>query len=387
MNLSRRLPEELSDSPFFLKLSTLKRSVGEFADLTVSTPLRAGLPFDLGAVLPFAEKGFSVWNPDACGPEDSRKAVARYFADRGGAFSPEDIFLTASTSEAYAILFKVFCNPGDAVLVPQPGYPLLDSLAALECLGTSPYFLSLKNGMWSLDADSLYAFPPNAKILALVSPGNPTGHVLSEGEWSAAVDFALRADMAIVVDEVFGDFIYDGTPRPWNWDSKGVPVFFLGGLSKSVGSPQLKLGWMAVRPGILGSRLKCALEYAADAYLSAASPALSLASPMLEKSLGYENVLRERLLRNLEILRERFPQKDVLPDVRGGWYAALHFDGEDDELLTLRLLKRAKVLVQPGFLFDFDEDGWVVVSLLPAPEVFECAVERLCAEVFDRGSA
>ncbi len=387
MNLSRRLPEELSDSPFFSKLSKLKRKVGEFADLTVSTPLRTGLPFDLESVLPLAEKNFSTWNPDACGPEESRKAVAKYFADRGGDFSPEDIFLTASTSEAYAILFKVFCNPGDSVLVPQPGYPLLDSLAALECLETSPYFLSLRNGAWSLDSDSLYAFPPNAKILTLVSPGNPTGHVLSEGEWAAAVDFAARADMAIVVDEVFGDFIYDGTARPWTWDSKGVPVFFLGGLSKSVGSPQLKLGWMAVRPGTLGDRLKCALEYAADAYLSAASPALALAAPMLEKSLGYETTLRERLSRNFKTLRSRFPKKDILPDVRGGWYAALHFDGEDDEKLTLRLLEKAKVLVQPGFLFDFDEDGWVVVSLLAAPETFESAVQRLYAEVFDRGSA
>lgn len=381
MRLSKRLPEDLSDSPFFSQLSKLKRSVQGYTDLTVSSPLRTGQAFDLDAVLPQTLKKFSTWNPDACGWEEARKAVSKYYADRGGNFDAEDIQLTASTSEAYSILFKTLCNPGDSILTPLPGYPLLDSLAALEFLKTAPYFTELYSGNWKLDSNSLYAFPPNTKILLIVSPNNPTGHVLSKKEWAETVEFASREDLAIVVDEVFSDFIYDGSERPWNWDSKDVPVFFLGGFSKSVGSPQLKLGWIAYRAGRLGNALKPALEYVADAYLSVASSAFSLAAPMLEKSLAYEMAIEERIRKNLEILRKRFPSTDVMPNVQGGWYAALHFEDADDEELTLRLLEKAKVLVQPGFFFDFDEDGWIVVSLLSENETFAAAVERLYLEV------
>ena len=356
LGFSSRLPEDLSDSPFFLQLSALKRKVGTWTDLTVSTPLSAGIPFDLDSVLSAASGNFSVWNPDSSGWLQTREAVARYFAERGGSFDVEHIQLTASTSEAYSILFKTLCNPGDAILTPVPGYPLLDSLAALEFLKTFPYFLTCADGKWRLDSGS-------------------------KEEWNAAVEMASRENWAIVVDEVFGDFIYDGTERPWNWDSKDVPVFFLGGLSKSVGSPQLKLGWMAYRPGRLGARLKEAVEYVADAYLSVSSPAFALATPMLSHSLEYKAKIQKRICDNLSVLRSVFGQVEVVPNVQGGWYAALHFDGEEDDVLALRLLRKHGILVQPGFLFDFPEDGWIVVSLLTETSAFEQALRKIALEI------
>lgn len=381
MRLSRRLPKDLSDSPFFSALSKARREIPDYLDLTVSSPLKTGLSFPLESVLSEAIPKFSVWDPDANGWLNARNAVAAYYARRGGNFSSEDIQLFSSTSEAYSVLFKTLCDADDAVLTPMPGYPLLDSLASLEFLRTAPYFLRRVDDKWKLDADSLCAFPSRTKILLLVSPNNPTGHVVSKPEWDAAVDFASREGLSIVVDEVFGDFIYDGTERPWNWDSRDVPVFFLGGFSKSVGSPQLKLAWMAYRAGKLGNALKSAIEYVADAYLSVSSPAFSLAAPMLERSLSYEESVKTRVRENLKILRERFFATDVMPSVQGGWYAALHFEGFDDEQLTLRLLRKAKVLVQPGFFFDFDEDGWIVASLLQKPEVFAEALNRIYLEV------
>lgn len=381
MRLSQRLPEDLSDSPFFSERSKLKREISTYLDLTVSSPLKTGQAFPLEEVLAEAVPKFSVWNPDANGCFDARKAVSDYFAERGGNFSPDDIQLFSSTSEAYSVLFKTLCDSGDAILTPMPGYPLLDSLASLENIKTAPYFLKRASGKWELDADSLYTFPPRTKIFLAVSPHNPTGHVFSKAEWETVVDFASREELSIVVDEVFGDFIYDGSERPWNWDSRNVPVFFLGGFSKSVGSPQLKLGWMAYRSGRLGCSLKSAIEYVADAYLSVSSPAFSLAAPMLKKSLSYEKRIETRVRENLKILRERFSSKSIVPDVQGGWYAALHFDGLDDEELTLRLLRKAKVLVQPGFFFDFDGDGWIVLSLLQDSKIFAEAVERIYLEV------
>ena len=528
--LSSRLPKDLSPSPFFEELERAKADVFAecansndlpFIDMTVSSPLRVGLPFDLAPAIDEAKAEFGTWVADAAGRRDAREAVVEYYRERGGHFTAGQIILTASTSEAYSVLFKTFCDPGDVILTPMPGYPLLDTLAQLEHLECAPYFLKLKreavkarvatnkigyeraespknnvilegqsldrihkkamdsiasdqlqepNALKSsqfqmlqgnkrdsfrfvLDSDSLLAAPERAKILLLVSPHNPTGHCVSREEWNEAVRFCEENNMILVVDEVFADYAFsDKVQRSWKyllderletkdergecrdhkftcaldraepsctesnveksaidnqechpertlersdrgkskvlWDAGGgdfinlpedgpkCPIFWLNGLSKAVGSPQLKLGWMAFyAPREKFEEIRAALEFVEDAYLSVSAPAQSLARPMLAASAAYESRIRERLLQNWNTLREAFPSK-YCPEVLGGWYAVVRL-GEDDEEITLRLLREKHVLVQPGFFFDFDEDGWVVISLLQEPVLFKQAIERI----------
>ena len=403
--LSSRLPKDLSPSPFFAELERVKASAKKdaaegglsFIDMTVSSPVKAGLPVDLNAAVEEARKDFGCWNPDAAGWMSAREAVAEYYRERGGNFDAGQIILTASTSEAYSVLFKVFCDPGDVILTPMPGYPLLDTLAQLEHLECAPYFLKLKReqkrkgdprteaGMTSvfrfvLDTDSLLSAPEKAKILLLVSPHNPTGHCVSRTEWNEVVSFCEQHNLILVVDEVFGDYGFsDDVRRSWTFlaDSKPkCPIFWLNGLSKAVGSPQLKLGWMAFyAPEEQFEPIRAALEFVEDAYLSVSAPAQALGTALLKQSAAYEARVKERLLANWKTLREAFPSK-YCPEVLGGWYAAIRL-GDDDEELTLRLLREKHVLVQPGFFFDFDEDGWVVVSLLQEPALFKEAVARL----------
>lgn len=430
---SSRLPKDLSPSPFFAELehakACAKKDAAEgglsFIDMTVSSPVKAGLPVDLNAAVEEARKDFGCWNPDAAGWKSAREAVVEYYRERGGNFTAGQIILTASTSEAYSVLFKTFCDPGDVILTPMPGYPLLDTLAQLEHLECAPYFLQLRREnarklatderregaafRFVLDSDSLLAAPEKAKILLLVSPHNPTGHCVSREEWNAAVRFCEENDMILVVDEVFGDYaLTDKVKRTWQyviatpeggkqsieeksnnlWDAGGndfinlpedgpkCPIFWLNGLSKAVGSPQLKLGWMAFyAPRERFEEIRAALEFVEDAYLSVSAPAQALGSALLKQSAAYEARVKERLLANWQALREAFPSK-YCPEVLGGWYAVVRL-GEDDEELTLRLLKEKRVLVQPGFFFDFDEDGWVVISLLQEPVTFKDAVQRM----------
>ena len=223
--LSSRLPKDLSPSPFFAELERAKAESAPFIDMTISSPVKAGLPVDLNAAVDDGRESFGCWNPDAAGWKSAREVVVEYYRERGGNFTAGQIILTASTSEAYSVLFKTFCDPGDVILTPMPGYPLLDTLAQLEHLECAPYFLQLKRdakkrkgdsrsvpGMTSsdfrfvLDSDSLLAAPENAKILLLVLPHNPTGHCVSREEWNAAVRFCEENDMILVVDEVFGDY-------------------------------------------------------------------------------------------------------------------------------------------------------------------------------------
>ena len=431
--LSSRLPKDLSPSPFFVELERAKAESAPFIDMTVSSPVKAGLSVDLNTAIDEGRKDFGNWNPDAAGWKSAREAVVEYYRERGGNFTAGQIILTASTSEAYSVLFKTFCDPGDVILTPMPGYPLLDTLAQLEHLECAPYFLKLKREIASgaahsrndksaaknnvvlsgaknpvkssfrfvLDSDSLLAAPEHAKILLLVSPHNPTGHCVSREEWNAAVRFCEENNMILVVDEVFGDyafspevrrsweFLMGGEPEPVNFfdagggdfinlpeDGPKCPIFWLNGLSKAVGSPQLKLGWMAFyAPRERFEEIRAALEFVEDAYLSVSAPAQALGASLLKHTTDYESRVRERLLTNWQTLRKTFPSK-YCPEVLGGWYAVVRL-GEDDEELTLRLLREKHVLVQPGFFFDFDEDGWVVISLLQEPAQFKEAVERI----------
>lgn len=430
--------KDLTPTPFFAELERAKSEVQKdaaagglaFIDMTVSSPLRVGLPFDVTPAVDAVKQEFNLWDVNPAGTLKAREAVAEYYRSRGGNFTPEQIILTASTSEAYSILFKAFCNPGDAILTPVPGYPLLDTLAELENLECYPYFLKLRREKrksdpigtkslqgdkrdcfrFVLDTDSLLSAPANAKILLLVCPHNPTGHSVSRTEWNEMVRFCEERNLVLVVDEVFGDYRFsENVRRSWEYvschpeehcdeesrpESMGpiasavlqgdegsgprCPIVWLNGLSKICGSPQVKLGWMAVyAPEAMRESIHETLEYVADAYLSVSAPAQALAAPMLKQSATYGIRISERLRQNLAALREKFPSK-YCPEILGGWYAVVRLGGDDEEL-TLRLLKEKHVLVQPGFFFDFDEDGWIVISLLQEPSVFAEGLQRICS--------
>ena len=420
--------KDLTPTPFFAELERAKSEVQKdaaagglaFIDMTVSSPLRVGLPFDVTPAVDAVKQEFNLWDVNPAGTLKAREAVAEYYRSRGGNFTPGQIILTASTSEAYSILFKAFCNPGDAILTPVPGYPLLDTLAELENLECYPYFLKLRREKagkercgdfrFVLDTDSLLSAPANAKILLLVCPHNPTGHSVSLPEWKEVVRFCEERNLVLVVDEVFGDYRFsEDVRRSWEYVSchpersvaesiyktwgfspivalgskeqdpgPRCPIVWLNGLSKICGSPQVKLGWMAVyAPEAMRESIHETLEYVADAYLSVSAPAQALAAPMLKQSAAYGAQISERLRQNLAALREKFPSK-YSPEILGGWYAVVRL-GDNDEELTLRLLREKHVLVQPGFFFDFEEDGWIVISLLQEPAVFAEGLRRICS--------
>lgn len=359
--------KDLTPTPFFAELERAKSDVLKdaaagglpFIDMTVSSPLRVGFPFDLEPAVDTVKREFNLWDTNPAGALKAREAVAKYYQERGGNFSAEQIILTASTSEAYSILFKAFCNPGDAILTPVPGYPLLDTLAELENLECYPYFLKLSRSgagkerhgefHFALDTESLLSAPANARILLLVCPHNPTGHSISLSEWKETVRFCEERNLVLVVDEVFGDYSFDANVRrSWQFLEQGrekprCPIVWLNGLSKVCGSPQVKQGWMAVyAPEDMRESIHETLEYVADAYLSVSSMAQALAAPLLAESANYEKRIQERLQQNLAALREKFPSK-YCPEVSGGWYAVVRL-GDNDEELTLRLLRESTCL-------------------------------------------
>jgi aspartate/methionine/tyrosine aminotransferase len=355
-------------------------------DLTESNPTRAGLVHDASLLQALASPASLLYEPDPKGLRAAREAVARYYLEKGARVDPERVLLTASTSEAYSLLFKLLCDPGDEVLVPEPSYPLFGWLTALEGVRAAPYPLRW-DGEWHLDAGSLQAAldaAPRARAALVVSPGNPTGAFLKQDELRALSAICSARGLALISDEVFADFAAGPDARRVQTvaDHQGALSFALSGLSKIAGLPQLKLGWCAVGgPLAEAERAVAQLELIADTYLSVGAPVQHAAAVLLEARRPFQGALRQRLERNRAALQAARPpgaRWDLLPS-EGGWSAILKVPRErSEEEWTLAALERG-VLVQPGFFFDFPEGSHLVVSLLPPENVLASAAPSLAA--------
>ncbi|MES1244597.1 MAG: pyridoxal phosphate-dependent aminotransferase [Acidobacteriota bacterium] len=353
-------------------------------DLTESNPTRVGIPYpeeELREIL--GRAAGPLYEPHPLGLPAAREALAAALSTPGDPVSPDDLVLTASTSESYSWLFKIFGSIGDIgddVLTTAPSYPLLDSLAALEGLGLSYVHLSPGRG-FALETEKVeLALTPLTCLLALVHPGNPTGAFLSPAEQEAMAGLCASRGLPLVSDEVFADYPLGETCfRPTAGLAGDALAFSLGGLSKSAGLPSWKLGWIRVG-GPAGERRRAldALELVADSYLSVATPVQRALPEILELAPRIRSAILGRLRTNLAALRGLLDGSGVeLLEPRGGWSAVLRVcDPRPDEELALAALD-AGVLVHPGYFFDFATDDFLVLSLLPGPDRFADGVTRL----------
>lgn len=381
---STRLPRELAPNRLSAAIAAARASGRAIADLTESNPTRAGLPYPPDLLASLADADALHYDPHPFGRASARVAVADDFARRGVAVSPDRVCLTASTSEAYSWIFKLLCEPGDRVLVPRPSYPLFEHLTALECVEASPYELEL-HGAWRIDAAAVARqIDARVKAVLVVSPNNPTGSVLQRDELAALADACASRGVALVGDEVFADYRLDGElPAPSVIEQSSALAFALGGLSKSVGLPQVKVAWMALGgPVAAVDDAAAGLEVVADSYLSVSTPAQVALPQLLARGAAVRAAIRTRLSRNLAALRQAVaavPAATLLAPA-GGWSAVVQVPSVGgEERLALDLLERDGVLVHPGYFFDFPREAFVVVSLLVPPDVFDPAIARVLA--------
>ncbi len=379
---SSRLPAALAPNALTRALARLRESGQSWLDLTQTNPTAVGLSYPADLLQPLADPSGVRYRPHALGLEPARAAVAAEYARLGTPIAPDRIVLTASTSEAYAVLFKLLCNPGETVLVPQPSYPLFDLLTRLEGVAAQPYRLEC-HGVWSIDRASVEAaLSSRARAILIVSPNNPSGSMLRATDRAWLVDLCAERELALIADEVFGD--YPLAPRPDAVRALcGGPAltFALGGLSKSAGLPQVKLGWIAVDgPSRRAREALQRLEVICDTYLSVSTPVQIAAPRLIEAGRSIRASVASRLDRNLQYLRAAVGRHGAvsLLEPEGGWSAVVRVPAtESEESLVLRLLDRARVLVHPGYFFDFSTEAFLVLSLLPDHSVFTEAVDRL----------
>jgi alanine-synthesizing transaminase len=394
-----------------------KRARGaRLIDLTESNPTRVGLAAPgerIAAAL--ADPGVAAHDPDPRGLRAAREVVAAWCA-RGGAgpcggirpvqsATADRMILTAGTSESYAYLFRILCDPGDAVLVPAPSYPLFEYLAAIDAVHVTPYPLALDDrfrvDIEALERALLRPAGPVPRAVVLVNPNNPTGTAITAYERRAIDAACARAGAALISDEVFLDYLWgDPAARPIQAAGPagtaaavsaagplagGAPpaalTFTLGGLSKACGLPQMKLGWILVDgPGPVRAEALERLEFIADSYLTVGTPVQRAAGRLLEIGAEVAARIGARVLENLAAIRAAVPSGSAcrLLPADGGWCAVLQVPAlHPEEDLVLALLREDDVLVHPGYFFDFPREAFLVPSLLPEPGAFREGLGRV----------
>jgi aspartate/methionine/tyrosine aminotransferase len=396
MNFARRTNWELRPNRFAEALSAHRAAGKELLDLTASNPPEAGLKYDADAILAAFRNSKSMeYHPEPKGLLCAREAVVEYYADvakRAGAGCARDsrrvaggtkadaerIVLTTSTSEAYTYAFRLLCDPGDEVLIPTPSYPLFEYLAGLQDVRLVPYPLFYDHG-WHVDFYSLrQAIGPRTRAIILVNPNNPTGSYVSESETEELNAICHGHNLALIVDEVFLDYSL-GDARPSFAFNDAALTFTLSGVSKISGLPQMKLAWMVISgPDELAGAALARVEVIADTYLSMNAPVQLAASALLDQRHSIREQLMSRVRANLSELDSQLAGGAVSRlQVEGGWYAVLRVPRvQSDEDMAIALLENTNVLVQPGYFYDFPNDGYIVVSLITPEQTFREGMTR-----------
>jgi len=389
---SSRVPPQLTPNRLAEALAQMRAQGRPIIDLTESNPTRGGFEYPRDLLTPLANPAALRYDPQPLGAKDARVAVSREYERQGAFVPPERIVLTASTSDAYSLLFKLLADAGDEVLTPRPSYPLLEHLTGLDLIVGRPYDLEY-HGSWSIDLASIESALSDfdsargvsrVRAVLVVSPHNPTGSFVSRDQIVALADLCAAREVAIIADEVFFDYELEAAARAAAGRALGcdnVLSFTLGGLSKSVGLPQVKLGWIAVNgPERLTADALERLELICDTYLSVATPVQTAAAHLLAAGAPIRQQIADRVRANYAALQSwasAVPSCSVLR-ADAGWYAVVQVPAlESEEDLVIGLLTRDDVLVHPGYFFDFSRESFVIVSLLPRPADFAEGIGRL----------
>jgi alanine-synthesizing transaminase len=386
---SRRVPDDRRPNRLAAALADLRRNGAPLIDLTVSNPTRVGIRYPETLLAALADARALTYRPEPFGLREAREAIADTYERRGVRISPDRIMLTASTSEAYSLLFKLLCDAGrSSVLTPVPSYPLLDHLTRLDAVTERRYALTY-HGAWEIECGDLdRAWTSDTRAVLAVSPNNPTGSALTVRDADELVTRCAERHAALMLDEVFCDYPLAEAPLqdPPALQREECLLFRLGGLSKTAGLPQVKLGWMAVSgPDRLVDEAADRLEVICDAYLSVSTPVQVAARALLEGASPIRDQIRDRVRRNYTALHTAVAGSDAGVSVLaadGGWSAVMRVPATaGEEALALALLARDGVVVHPGFFFDFPHEAFLVVSLLPEPDVFLRGVRLILERV------
>lgn len=363
------------------------RSITKFF---VANPNAEGILFPAEVVGTAYAKYFQHqrYQPDPKGLCAARAAISNYYAGRGAMVDPDQIVITAGTSESFFYLFSLLAAPGDNILTPIPSYPLFDEIARLAHVTLRPYPLEEERA-WAIDCEAVRsALDAHTRAIVIVSPHNPTGMVPDANTLRALTTIANAANIPLICDEVFSEFYFgEGAfPRAMAVAQPDL-CFTLNGISKMLALPALKLSWIAVtgEPQPVTQAVD-RLEHMTDTFLSCHYPIQQALPILFERGQHFLAQYRQEILRRhtlaLSILQSS-PHVRVLPP-HGGFYCMVElidtrWDNEDD--CVCDLLREHGLFPHPGYFYDYEQGLHLVLSMITAPPRLQQQLTRLCEHV------
>lgn len=329
-----------------------------------------------------------IYGAEPRGQQYAREALAAFLHEQGNTATADDLYILSSTSEAYSWLIKLLCNAGDAVLAPKPGYPLIESIARLECVDMIEYQQRF-DGSWYIDVAELREALEGEdggriRALVLINPNNPTGSYVKASEREAIVRLCHDHEVAIIADEVFYDYDlepFDGNARLAG--ETGTLTFALDGFSKTLAAPHAKVGWIQVSgPAAEMDEAKRRLDVVADDYLPMSEIIAKQIPAMLGAAAAQTARVRERVQTNLAALHTMLDddEQGMVSVLRaeGGWNVLLRVPSVlDENELVLSMIEKHGISGQPGYFFDMTSNGYLAISLLPEPDEFRHNVQTV----------
>jgi len=326
------------------------------------------------------QEGYTHYTP-ASGIMDARKAVADFVSRMLRCeVDASEVVLVPGSKNVLLFTLLACIEPGDEVILPDPGYPAYASQASF--IGAVPKVVTLREESgFRMDLDELESLvTPKTRLLIINTPQNPTGGVLTEEDVKFVCELAHKHDLLVVSDEIYSQLVYGFTHvSPLSQPGMRERTVLMDGLSKSYAMTGWRLGY-AVAPKALAAKFdqlminssSCAAGFTQMAAVEA------LSSPESEHAV-------HRMVKVFERRRDLVVDGlNAIPGMRcarpqGAFYAFPNIDGTgfDERELSDRLLTEAGVALLPGTAFGDAGKGYVRLAYTQSEDELQRGLDRI----------
>ena len=319
------------------------------------------------------------------GLEAFRRIVARHHREKWGvAVDPShNVVITAGNMQGLNAIFHTLVDPGDEVVVTDPGFA--SHFQQIRLCGGVPVHWRLDEAHgWALDVDRLpELLTARTKAIVLVTPSNPTGTIFRKGDLDRVGEIALERNVMIVLDDPYSPFTYENKSEYYNLSARADladNVVYLFTFSKAYAMSGWRLGYMVLPADMKAQMLKVhdATIICAPRISQVAGMAALGAEP--EHLASFEATLQRR--RDLICRRlSELPHVFDYVEPQGAYYVfpRILLPHEDSVAFSLSLLEQVQVAVTPGSAFGPTGEHHVRMAFCVREETIDEAFDRIAA--------
>ena len=356
----------------------MARNMTDVIHLEIGSPDLATPPAVCEAGINAIRGGRTRYTPNA-GMDELRRKAASYVSRRKGMdIRPENIVITTGGMGALASTFAAILDPGDEVLVPDPGWP--NYTMQVTCSGGTAvsYDLHAEHGFRPRSEDIAARVTAGAKAVVTNSPSNPTGAVMDEKTVEDVLEIARANDLAIVSDEVYEDIVYDLPNASFVRAGALDNVACIYSFSKTWAMTGWRIGYVVTSEELAAEIAKLQEVY----YACASSISQAAAAAALDMDEGEVARTLETYRRRRDMVARMLAEKGIAffkPE--GAFYCLVDISssGMDSETFAVELLKAERVAVAPGNTFGVNAENMVRICFAVEDGQLQEGIERFSA--------